>query len=76
MNQVVRKMIENGAGKLKDITRKHVLLVVGLKDMNVSKTVDLPYNLVATRLYHGISIKRKVMNRIRKNNGTVFGKEW
>ena len=45
-------MIENGAGKLKDITRKHVLLVVGLKDMNVSKTVDLPYNLVATRLYH------------------------
>ena len=59
LNQVVRKMIENGAGKLKDITRKHVLLVVGLKDMNVSKTVDLPYNLVATRLYHGISIKKK-----------------
>lgn len=76
LNQVVRKMIENGAGKLKDITRKHVLLVVGLKDMNVSKTIDLPYNLVATRLYHGISIKRKVMNRIRKNNGTVFVKEW
>ncbi|MFQ9213288.1 MAG: hypothetical protein ACLR4C_06490 [Eubacterium ventriosum] len=42
----------------------------------MSKTVDLPYNLVATRLYHGISIKRKVMNRIRKNNGTVFVKEW
>ena len=59
LNQVVRKMIENGAGKLKDITRKHVLLVVGLKDMNVSKTVDLPYNLVATRLYHGISIKKE-----------------
>ena len=36
-----------------------MLLVVGLKDMNVSKTVDLPYNLVATRLYHGISIKKK-----------------
>ena len=36
-----------------------MFLVVGLKDMNVSKTVDLPYNLVATRLYHGISIKKK-----------------
>ncbi len=31
LNQVVRKMIENGAGKLKDITRKHVLFGCGVE---------------------------------------------
>lgn len=53
---VIRKMIENTAGKLKDITRIHVGDVVGLKEKQVGKKVDLPYSIVAEREYDGISV--------------------
>ena len=53
---VIRKMIENTAGKLKDITRIHVGDVVSLSDKQVGKKVDLPYSIVAEREYEGISI--------------------
>ena len=49
-------MIENTAGKLKDITRIHVGDVVGLKEKQVGKKVDLPYSIVAEREYDGISV--------------------
>ena len=53
---VIRKMIENTAGKLKDITRIHVGDVVNLSEKQVGKKVDLPYSIVAEREYEGISI--------------------
>ncbi len=53
---VIRKMIENTAGKLKDITRIHVGDVVNLKEKQVGKKIDLPYAVVAEREYEGISI--------------------
>ncbi len=62
LNKVIRMMIEKQAGQLKDITRTHVLQVTALIENTVSKTVNLPYNLVATRLYHGISIKKMKEN--------------
>ena len=48
---VIRKMIENTAGKLKDITRIHVGDVVNLQDKQVGKKIDLPYSIVAEREY-------------------------
>ena len=54
---VIRKMIENLAGKLKDITRIHVGDVVSLSEKQVGKKVDLPYSIVAEREYDGISLK-------------------
>lgn len=53
---VTRKMIENIAGKLKDITRIHVGDVVSLSEKQVGKKVDLPYSIVAEREYDGISM--------------------
>ena len=53
---VIRKMIENTAGKLKDITRIHVGDVVSLSEKQVGKKIDLPYSIVAEREYEGISI--------------------
>lgn len=53
---VIRKMIENTAGKLKDITRIHVGDVVNLQDKQVGKKIDLPYSIVAEREYEGISL--------------------
>ncbi len=53
---VIRKIIENLAGKLKDITRIHVGDVVSLSEKQVGKKVDLPYSIVAEREYDGISL--------------------
>ncbi|HAR92364.1 MAG TPA: tRNA lysidine(34) synthetase TilS [Eubacterium sp.] len=53
---VIRKMIENIAGKLKDITRIHVGDVVSLSEKQVGKKIDLPYSIVAEREYEGISM--------------------
>ena len=53
---VIRKMIENTAGKLKDITRIHVGDVVSLSEKQVGKKIDLPYSIVAEREYEGISM--------------------
>ncbi len=53
---IIRKMIENIAGKLKDITRVHVGDVVNLSEKQVGKKVDLPYSIVAEREYDGISM--------------------
>ncbi len=53
---VIRKMIENIAGKLKDITRIHVGEVVSLSEKQVGKKIDLPYSIVAEREYDGISM--------------------
>lgn len=58
LKRVVRVVINQLAGQLKDITRVHVNSVLALKDMNVSKKVNLPYNLVAVRRYDGIEIDR------------------
>ncbi|MFQ9516695.1 MAG: tRNA lysidine(34) synthetase TilS [Eubacterium sp.] len=58
-NQMVRMIIENQAGRLKDVTRTHILSVIALKDMTVSKSISLPYNLIAIRTYKGIWVKKK-----------------
>lgn len=58
-HQIVRSMIEKQTGSLKDITRTHILSVVSLMDMEVSKSVNLPGHLVAERIYEGIILKEK-----------------
>ena len=63
LSGVVRKMIENKAGQLKDITRTHVNDVMALLDKTVGKRVDLPYGLVAEREYVGISLTKGPVNR-------------
>lgn len=72
LNMVVRKMIEHQAGKLKDITKTHVKSVVKLKDMEVSKKVNLPYNLIAERTYKGIVIKKNEEEKVEQISETLF----
>lgn len=81
-NQIIRMMIENCAGKLKDITRTHILSVDSLKNMQVSKSVDLPYNLIAVRTYDGISVRKNddkkvnlIDEQILVQNGNIFSTE-
>lgn len=65
-NQIIRMMIEKQAGRLKDITRAHIISVRNLENMSVSKSVNLPYNLIAARTYNGISIKTKDIKERKK----------
>lgn len=69
--QVIRLMIEKQAGKLKDITKVHITAVAALKDMEVSKSINLPYNLIAVRTYKGISIKKNTQPKRCKREEEV-----
>lgn len=78
-NHIIRKIIEDQAGKLKDITKNHVTSVMSLRNMNTSKSVNLPYGLVAKRTYDGIVIKKNQEIYAKKNvcekiieNGHIF----
>lgn len=61
-NEIVRHMIYNQVGKLKDITKTHIKSVVSLSNMSVSKSISLPYGLTAVRVYDGIQIKKDEEN--------------
>ncbi len=66
LNMIIRMMIEKTAGKLKDITRVHVMSVMELRNAEVSKYVNLPYNLVAKRTYTGIKIEKNIPGKSKK----------
>ena len=66
IKRVVREVIESEVGRLKDITGVHIRSVVALFDMEVSKSVNLPYDLVAVRTYDGVKIGKKKINNLYK----------
>lgn len=51
---LIRKVIENMAGKLKDITRIHISDVMDLKYKQSGKYIVLPYNILVKREYNKI----------------------
>ncbi|HWT26533.1 MAG TPA: tRNA lysidine(34) synthetase TilS [Mobilitalea sp.] len=53
---IIRKILSNLAGKLKDIEAKHINQVIALYDKQVGKLVHLPYDMVAQKDYEGIKI--------------------
>lgn len=72
LNMIIRKVIEQQAGKLKDITKVHVQSVMKLKDMEVSKKVNLPYGLIAERTYDGILVKQSKEKKVEQINETLI----
>ncbi len=70
--EIFRKMIKKQAGQLKDITRKHINSITELASMEVSKQIDLPYGLAATRVYEGIRIAPKVFGEKRETEITLI----
>lgn len=80
--EIIRRMIERQAGKLKDITTVHILSVLALKEKTVSKTVNLPYEITARRTYEGILIEKNknqqpkdIMEELLIQNGHIFQNE-
>ena len=53
---IVRKILGNLAGSLKDIESKHVDNVLSLGKMQVGKMINLPYGMIAQKEYDRVSI--------------------
>lgn len=66
--QLVKKCLYEVAGRAKDITGKHIHNVKNLFSMNVGRSVDLPYNMVAVKEYEGVTIKVKVTSDLADND--------
>ena len=55
---IIRRMILNAAGKAKDITERHIRLVMDLSGPGGSCIADLPYDLQAVRGYETLEIRK------------------
>lgn len=58
IKMVIRMAVEKAAGRLKDITSRHIESVVQLGNNQVSRSVNLPYNIKAVKTYDGITLKK------------------
>ena len=52
--EVIRRVMMNLSGELKDIEAKHVEQILSLIDKQVGKKVDLPYKMIALKEYASI----------------------
>lgn len=72
LSGVIRMMIEDCAGKLKDITKVHIESVMDLFHHQVSKEINLPYGMIARRTYDGILITKETCNEKKPVDEVVF----
>ena len=64
---VIRKGMEQVGGKKRDLSHKHVDVMMELMNKQVGRTLDLPYEMHAKRNYEGI--------RLEKQSTYSFGEE-
>jgi tRNA(ile)-lysidine synthetase len=64
---IIRLMIAGACHSLKDIASVHIDGIEALMDMQVGKSIDLPYNLRAERTYESLCIYRKDKHCNNKN---------
>ncbi len=67
VKRIIRRVLVCQAGRLKDITAVHIKSVMSLFDMEVSKSVNLPYNLKAVRTYEGVRISKNDKKIVSEN---------
>lgn len=67
--RMIRKIIEEMIGKLKDITKVHINAVIELTEKEVGKQIILPYGLSAKRTYDTIVLKTEdqIQKRVEFN---------
>ena len=72
--EVILSGIEAVCGRRKDITREHLRNVYDLINRESGKSVDLPYSLVAERVYDRIVIKSREVAALKKDKDEVKGR--
>ncbi len=70
-SEIIRKCISIQAGKLKDVTRTHIDIVLGIIKGGSGKKADLPYGLQCENVYGDCRIYKK--NNEKKNQDNVHG---
>lgn len=56
---VIRKGMEQVGGKKRDLSHKHVDVMIELMNKQVGRTLDLPYEMHAKRNYEGIRLEKQ-----------------
>jgi len=69
---IIRKILEQVAGKLKDIEAGHVEEVLALGHKPVGKEIHLPYGMIAVKKYDIISIGRSADRDKSKQDNTAI----
>ena len=71
LKYVIRRVMGELAGHLKDVYKTHILSVVDLVNMQSGKMVDMPYNIIAKRSYDKIIMYKKVQQDISENDNDI-----
>ncbi len=62
LKNVIRRVMGELAGHLKDVYKTHILAVAGLVNMQTGKMVNMPYNIIAKRNYKSITMYKNIEN--------------
>lgn len=57
--ELILAAMERVSGRRKDITKEHIRSVIALAEKESGKRVDLPYGMIAERVYDRITIRRE-----------------
>ena len=66
---ILHLAIEKAAGSRKDIGHRHIEAVKELFGLQTGKRIDLPYGLLAERIYSGVRIRKSEGANLNRNQG-------
>lgn len=70
---VIKKCLEETAGTKRDFARVHVCDILSLWEKDTGKSLNLPYGIIARRVYQGIWLrKRDIRDGWEKDNEPVW----
>ena len=70
--QVLKKVLEETAGKKKDLERRHIEDLLTLVENGTGKRISLPYNMVAEKNYQYIKVQKGNISDKQEMTGKNF----
>ena len=73
--QILKKVLENTAGKKKDLERRHIEDLRILAENETGKKISLPYNMIAEKSYQHIKVQKGNISDKQEIKGKLFCEE-
>lgn len=73
-SQMIRNIIEEMAGRLKDVSRVHIDSVLALEDKQTGRKAELPYGIMAVRSYSNLIFKMATDEDKHAHNMTRYAR--
>lgn len=73
--QVLKKVLEETAGKKKDLERRHIEDLLTLVENGTGKRISLPYNMVAEKNYQYIKVQKGNISDKQEMTGKILCEE-